>query len=132
MGNCLFLNSFFELVQNSILFFPKLLYSHVSKSLSETLVILLSSLFSISVFCLMVLSLWANKMFWKNSENANQLMLFINYSLPQKCLRIKFYNNRRKKIHFSNVLSTTQLKDRFDSVFSMMPLFNLVVLVHHI
>ena len=126
MGNCLFLNSFFELVQNSILFFPKLLYSHVSKSLSETLVILLSSLFSISVFCLMVLSLWANKMFWKNSENANQLMLFINYSLPQKCLRIKFYNNRTSQIH------TTKIKGKFNSVFSMMPLFNLVVLVHHI
>ena len=67
------------------------------------------------------------KCFLRTAKMPNQLMLFINFSLPQKSVRIKFYNNRRKKIHFSNVLSTTQLKDRFDSVFSMMPLFNLLV-----
>ena len=79
IGNCPFLDTFVELFWNSNLFSPKLVYSLDYKSLPENLVIVLSSSFSVSVFCLMVLSLWANEMFCRKSENANQLMLFINF-----------------------------------------------------
>ena len=88
----------------------------------------------------MVLSLWANEMFRRKSENANQLIVFINFFSEMSSK--KFYSNRRRKTHFSYctyihtyfiVLSTTQLKDKFSSVFSMMPIFNLVVTTakHH-
>ena len=94
--NCLFLYTFVELFGNSNLFSQKLLYSLDYKSLSENLVIILSSSFSVLVFCLMVLSLWANEMFCRKSESANQLMLFINFFSEMSSNKILQQQQKKK------------------------------------